>query len=167
MAKQATTQAPTAPATKKRLEDFPEWNEAVARLADLQQQQTANTKRIRELQRHFESQPSIEAQADALARGDAIEAQNVERLARELKEAEERYHVLELAVPKAKDLIEEVRRKLSVVICDAVLPEYKALINEYRRANSVASDAFDIVSNFRGTLEGNGVTVSGLPQIYR
>jgi hypothetical protein len=134
----------TAPATQTgptRLEQFEEWNAQVAHNAALKKELTSISERVEYLRRRFKRRPSIEEQADALARGNELDLENAEASAKELEKAERRQQLLELAVPRSEEVLMEIRRKVSRSICETFRPEYLKVHADVTKAQAALTKA--------------------------
>lgn len=149
---------------KKRLQDFPEWQEAEKRLVEIQRQITATDEEYQEqlngliAQRQQRWAERLEAEASAMLDGKepppTIEEQQLRNVERRLK-------VLRRAEQLHRERMNALRSELSRNIAQQVRPEYATLVRDLARAAAALAKLVDREQQFREELKQGDISFVG------
>ena len=151
----------------KKLTDFVEWNQAVARLNDLKAEQTQLERDMQEAtaaqNRLATAQTSLlEREALALISGTLLEADGVANMRAKIGNVHRRMLIVSKAIEIQVKAVAALRYKLSQEIAKEARPAYRKLQISIARAAIALAKLTDQETAFRDELNADGVVVDFL-----
>lgn len=149
---------------KRKLSDYPEWVQAVKKLGELHLERDQHDSERRHAEnlkdRLAEARTSLlEREAQALLGGEQVEDADIEALRSKIANSARRHQVVCKAIEIHKKIMEDLNRKFSMEIIEALKPEYKQL------QVALAKKALELAAlteqeyKFREELESGGICV--------
>ena len=154
---------------KKRLQDFPQWQEANQKLVDMQLELTevqAERNEILTAQMAGRNRPShLDDAVEELLSGGRLAMPQPED--DRLDELRFRSQVLNKAIPIQRNLISNLEGDLSEQICKEAKPEYRKCVEAVVEASALLLKAVTAEQDFRDELSAGGVKTTHLnPVIF-